>query len=255
MNINLHKNARTTPTVRKEIRESTASERELAERYGLNRATIRKWRRRENTADASHCPHTLHTTLTEEQEIIAVELRRTLLLPVDDLLAVIREFMNEEVSRAGLERCLKRNGVSNLKELRFSMALDVEKSIKAFKNFKEYEPGFIYIDIKYLPRMPDELKHRYLYVGIDRATRWVYLDVFPDKEACTAAAFLQRLLERIPFIVKKVLTDNGKEFTDRFSVNGEREPTGHHVFDQLCKRYGIEHRLIPPHHPQTNGMV
>ena len=252
MNINLHKNARTTPTVRKEIRESLESERDLAQQYNLNRETIRKWKYRQDTADVSHCPQTLHTTLTPGQELITVEIRKALLLPLDDLLAVVHEFMNEKVSRSGLDRCLRRHGISNLKSL-YPVTGKEEKSV--VKTFKDYEPGFIHIDIKYLPRMPDESNHRYLYVGIDRATRWVHLDVFPDKEACTAAAFLKRLLERIPFIVTKVLTDNGKEFTDRFSVNGEREPTGHHIFDQVCKRYKIEHRLIPPHHPQTNGMV
>ena len=251
MNINLHKNARTTPRVRREIQESPESVRDLAKRYDLNRDTIRKWKHRQDTTDASHCPHTLHATLTPGQEILTVELRKALLLPLDDLLAVIHEFMNEKVSRSGLDRCLRRHGVSSLKSL-YPVA-EMEKIVK--KTFKDYEPGFIHIDIKYLPRMPDESEHRYLYVGIDRATRWVHLDVFPDKEASTAAAFLKRLLERIPFVVTKVLTDNGKEFTDRFSVNGEREPTGRHIFDQVCKRHKIEHRLIPPRHPQTNGMV
>jgi hypothetical protein len=64
MNLNLHKNARTTPTIRQELRESTQSERELAREYHLNRATVRQWRRRDNDQDASHHPHRLHTTLT-----------------------------------------------------------------------------------------------------------------------------------------------------------------------------------------------
>ena len=174
MNIAPHKNARTTPAVRKEIQQSTASERELAQRYGLSRATIHKWKQRQSTADASHRPHTLHTTLTPAQEVIVVEVRKSLLLPVDDLLAVVREFMNQEVSRSGLERCLERHGVSNLKALRFVLEPATARPVKTFK---DYEPGFIYIDIKYLPRMPDESEHRYRYVAIDRATRWVYLEV------------------------------------------------------------------------------
>ena len=252
MNINLHKNARTTPAVRKEIRESTASETELALHYGLSRATINKWRNRQGTEDASHCPHILHTTLTPAQEIIVVELRKSLLLPIDDLLAVTREFMNKDVSRSGLDRCLKRHGVSSLKVLHLALEPEMAQPVKTFKN---YEPGFIHIDIKYLPRMPNESEHRYLYVGIDRPTRWVYLEVLPNKEAGSAAGFLARLVKEAPFIILKVLTDNGKEFTDRFTVNGEREPTGRHVFDLVCNRHGIEHRLITPYHPQTNGMV
>ena len=51
MNLNLHKNARTTPTIRQELRESTQSERELAREYHLNRATVRKWRQRETGVD------------------------------------------------------------------------------------------------------------------------------------------------------------------------------------------------------------
>ena len=51
------------------------------------------------------------------------------------------------------------------------------------------------------------------------------------------------------------MTDNGKEFTDRFCATGEREPTGKHRFDQICHEQHIEHRLIPPRHPQTNGMI
>ncbi len=43
--------------------------------------------------------------------------------------------------------------------------------------------------------------------------------------------------------------------SDRFIANGERKPTGQHPFDQVCQAEGIEHRLIKPKHPQTNGMV
>ena len=72
--------------------------------------TVRKWRRREGIADASHRPHWLHATLSTVQEQIVVALRQTLLLPLDDLLAVTREFIHPEVSRSGLNRCLRRHG-------------------------------------------------------------------------------------------------------------------------------------------------
>jgi len=47
----------------------------------------------------------------------------------------------------------------------------------------------------------------------------------------------------------------GKEFTDRLFGLRRRAPTGNHDFDRLCTDLGIEHRLAPPMHPQTNGMV
>jgi transposase InsO family protein len=69
------------------------------------------------------------------------------------------------------------------------------------------------------------------------------------------SGFLKRLLKAAPFKIYTVLTDNGKEFTDRFCATGEREPTGRHPLDRLCAEHAIEHRLIKPAHPQTNGMV
>jgi transposase-like protein len=251
MNLNLHRNARTTPAIRRELQTSTKSDRELAREYQLNRGTVHKWRRREGTGDASHRPHRLYTTLSPVQEQIVVALRQTLLLPLDDLLAVTREFIHPEVSRSGLNRCLRRHGVSNLRDL----IPQAEGQAQPVKTFKDYAPGFVHVDVKYLPRMPDEAAHQYLFVAIDRASRWVYVEVLPEKTAAQAHAFLNRLVDKAPFTIEKILTDNGKEFTDRFCATGERQPTGRHPFDQGCAHHHIDHRLITPGHPQTNGMV
>ncbi len=54
--------------------------------------------------------------------------------------------------------------------------------------------------------------------------------------------------------ITQLLTDNGSQFTDRFTSK-KRVPTGQHKFDLCCAALNIEHRLCPPRHPQTNGMV
>ena len=253
----LHSQARTTHLIREEIRASTLSQAALARLYNVTRQTIRKWQDRESPVDGSHCPHTLNTTLTPAQELIVVELRRTLLLATDDLLAVIHEFINPAVSRAGLGRCLRRHGVSDLRDL---IALQEPSEPVVKKTFKDYEPGFLHIDIKYLPQMPDESARRYLFVAIDRATRWVYMDIYADQTDSSSVDFLSKVQAACPIKIVKLLTDNGSQFTDRFTSRkkdeeGNRIPTGKHVFDVQCKRSAIEHRLIPPGHPQTNGMV
>ena len=74
MNLNLHRNARLTPAIRQELRASIKSECELARECNLNRATVRKWRRRETSQDASHRPHRIHTTLSPVQEQVVVAL-------------------------------------------------------------------------------------------------------------------------------------------------------------------------------------
>ena len=60
------------------------------------------------------------------------------------------------------------------------------------------------------------------------------------------------VFQRICYIVRDFLR-YGKEFTDRLCTTGERQPTGRHPFDQGCAHYRIDHRLITPGHPQTNG--
>ena len=249
MDIKLHANAATTPRTRRYIQESTKTVGELARELAVDDSTVRRWKGRSDVHDRSCCPHNLQTTLSGAQEAIVVELRTTLLLSLDDLLVVVRRFINADCSRAGLDRCLRRHGVSNLREL---IPQDPKEPAKAFKHCK---PGYIHVDIKYLPQMPDEDSRRYLYAAIDRATRWVYIEVLDDKEAETARGFLERLIAACPIKIVKVLTDNGKEFTDRFCRSGERTPTGNHPFDQVCEQHGIEHRLIKPYTPRTNGMI
>jgi len=75
----------------------------LARRYNVTEATIRKWRATTSTVPtlpAACKPHS-----RPPKEAIAVYLRRNLLLSLDDLLAVMREFVCPSVSRSGLDRC------------------------------------------------------------------------------------------------------------------------------------------------------
>jgi transposase InsO family protein len=178
-----------------------------------------------------------------------VQLRKTLLLPLDDLLAVTREFLCPDVSRSGLDRCLHRHGAGTLK------ALLPQQPKEPVKGFKLYEPGYVHVDIKYLPQMPGESQRRYLFVAIDRATRWVFVQIKSSKTAANARAFLKALHKACPIRITKILTDSGKEFTDRLFASREREPSGGHVFDQTCQQFDIEHRLTKPRTPQTNSMV
>ena len=249
MLIHLHKQATTTPKVRAAIQESDEVGTVLAERFGVTPQTIYKWRKRDSVEDRSHTPHRLQTTLTPAQEMVAVALRKTLLVSLDDLLAVVREFLNPNASRSGLDRCLRRHGVGNLRDLQARAARPKHSG------FKAYEPGYLHVDVKYLPQMADETSRRYLFVAIDRATRWVFIRIFPAKTAANARRFLRDLERACPIRIRTVLTDNGKEFTDRLFGLRKRAATGAHEFDTLCAALDIEHRLTPPRSPQTNGMV
>ncbi|QBC42778.1 hypothetical protein C1H71_03920 [Iodobacter fluviatilis] len=86
-----------------------------------------------------------------------------LLLPVDDMLVMTKEFINPAASRAGLCSCFSRYGVNQLKELR---PVD-EFEVKPSKTFKSDDPGYLHVDIKYLPKMPDETQRSYLFVLVN----------------------------------------------------------------------------------------
>ncbi|QNM96746.1 IS481 family transposase [Chitinimonas koreensis] len=249
MIVRLHKQARTTPAIRAEIQAASGTHVELAQRFNVSVATIIKWRNRRSVEDRSHTAHTLQTRLLPAQEAVAVELRQTLKLGLDDLLVVVREFLNPKVSRSGLDRCLRRHGVGNLRDLEPARA-----ATPKHKPFKFYEPGYVHLDVKYLPQMPDETERRYLFVAIDRATRWGFVQIRPHKTAMAARGFLAALSKAAPFKLRTLLTDNGGEFTDRL-FNKQKQASGEHEFDRLCQSLGIEHRLTKPRHPQTNGMV
>ena len=138
-----------------------------------------------------------------------MSLRRSLLLSLDDLLAVVREFLNPQVSRSGPDRCLRRHSVGNLHDL-------VERSPpEAHKPFKACEPGYRHIDVKYLPQMPDETRRRYRFVATRRATRRVFVRICTTKTAANAWRFRRDLERACPLKITRILTDNGKEFTDR----------------------------------------
>lgn len=76
---------------------------------------------------------------------------------------VTREFIDEAASRSGVSRLLRRHGLSRL-------PVETEPKVP-YKPFKDYEPGYLHMDVKYLPQMADETERRYLFVAIDRATR------------------------------------------------------------------------------------
>ncbi len=154
MLIALHKKARTTPAVRAEIAASHEMVGVLAQRFDITEQAVYKWKKREVFGDRSHTAHHLQTVLTPAQETVVVHLRRTLQLPLNNLLAVTREFICAHVSRSGLDRRLRRHGAGNLNDLK------PREPAVAHKAFKSYEPGYVHMDVKYLLQMQDESSRR-----------------------------------------------------------------------------------------------
>ena len=123
---------------------------------------------------------------------------------------MVREFVNPKASRSRLDRCLRRHDAANLRVLQQAQS---GESAPTVKTFKTYVPGFVHVDIKYLPQMPEEAARSYLFVAIDRATRWVFSRIYKDQTERSSADFLRRLHRAAPMKITIILTDNASQFT------------------------------------------
>ena len=150
---------------------------------------------------------------------------------------------------------MKTIGFTKSKSLHFYLesknTVPVEKKKEAAK-FKEYEPGFLHIDVTYLAKL-NGTKY-YLFVSKDRATRIIFYYVYENKTANSSIDFIKKCKEFFPMRITHMLTDNGLEFTDRFVAKGKKV-SGNNKFDKWCAKEYIDHRLITPRKPKTNEMV
>jgi transposase-like protein len=236
-----HSNARTNQHVREIIQDSNLTNVELAEKYSVNVKTISKHRSRDFTQDKSSRPDKTHYALAPvEKELIRI-VRTLTWMELDDLTDTIADVI-PNANRSNIYRTLKAFDINRVPE---------EQKAKA-KKFKEYEPGYLHIDVTYLPKF--DKQRYYLFVAIDRATRVLYYKVYKNKTADNAVAFLKECKEYFPFYITHILTDNGLEFTDKWA-RGKGVVSGNHKFDLECREGEIEHRLTAPYTPQTNGMV
>ncbi len=241
----LHGCATTTEAVRRAIQGSQESLRALSRRYGVNQKTIAKWRQRGSTGDLPTGPRQPRSTiLSAEEEAIIVAFRRHTLLPLDDCLYALQPSIGH-LTRSSLHRCLQRHGISRLPH--------VEGDKPARKTFKRYPIGYFHIDIAEVRTAEGKL---YLFVAIDRTSKFAFARLEEQATVETAAGFLQALIGAVPYRIHTILTDNGIQFCDLPSRrSGPTARLRMHMFDRICTANGIEHRTTRPNHPWTNGQV
>ena len=241
----LHGSATTTEAVRRAIQHSQASLRALAKRYGINQKTVAKWKGRTSVADLPTGPKKPKSTvLTTEEEAVVVAFRRHSLLPLDDCLYALQPTI-AHLTRSSLHRCLQRHGVSRLPQM--------EGDKEPRRTFKTYPIGFFHVDIAEVQTAQGKL---YLFVAIDRTSKFAVAQLVHKANTQTARAFLEALVAAVPYRVEIVLTDNGIQFADLpKNRSGPTAKLRGHPFDRVCREHGIEHRLTKPNHPWTNGQV
>ena len=241
----LHGSATTTEAIRRAIQSSQASLRALAKRHGINPKTVAKWKKRRSVADLPTGPSDPSSTvLSAAEEAIVVAFRKHTLLPLDDCLYSLQASL-PHLTRSSLHRCLARHGISRLPE--------VEGDKPAKKRFKRYPIGYVHIDIAEVRTAEGKL---YLFVAIDRTSKFAFVQLHDRANRSTAVSFLQAVIEAVPYRLHTILTDNGIQFADLpRNRDGWTARYRVHRFDQICRAYDIDHRRTKPHHPWTNGQV
>ena len=235
-----------------------------AEKYGVARASrkynkgasyIYFWKARydgsiESLACRSRRPHSHPNQHTEvELKLIGDMRRRNPKLGIVELWSRLR--------KRGYSRCIE----SLWRVLRREGLAAKEKPRKKYTP-KPYEqmqyPGQrVQIDVKVVPRscIADPELKLYQYTAIDEYSRYRILGAYPEQSTYSSAHFLRHVVEafrRKGVTVECVQTDNGFEFTNRFSNSKRDIPT---LFESTAAELGIRHKLIRPYTPRHNGKV
>lgn len=239
-----HSNASTNVNIRKQIQNNfSLSNEKLALQYGTSAQTISKWKNRDFQTDLSSRPKSIKYALSDIAQSLIVSIRKSTWFSIDQVWEMMLEKDNS-IKRINVYRCFKKNNINK-------KPAEVKEKLK---KFKEYEPGYVHIDVTYLPKL-NGIKY-YLFVAIDRASRLMYYRIYKDKSAQSAQDFFDEILNFFPIVISYILTDNGLEFTNKLLKSKKGEHCKKEsLFDQRCHKHNIQHRLTLPRHPQTNGMV
>lgn len=224
-------------------------------RYKTNRQYIYRWRRRyngslESLRELSRRPHHHPNQHTPEETRLILDMRRR--NPDAGLVVFWVKLMQRGYSRSipGLYRFLKKQGL---------MADHPTNPKYVPKPYEQMDhPGQrIQIDVKFVPSacLVNEAagNHFYQYTAIDEYSRWRFVEAFEEHSSYSSMLFLEHLARAFPCPIECVQTDNGQEFTKRFSSHGGSDkPT---IFQLRLEQLGIRHKLIKPYTPRHNGKV
>ena len=212
--------------------------------FGISRPTFYKWRNRyeelgpDGLRDRSSRPH--HSPRATKSEVVAkiVYLRQHYHFGPLKISMYLKRYHDIEISNSGVWRILHRLGMGRLPANQ-----RYKRHKQRPKRYEKPQPGHqVQIDVKFIaPIAGVTAQKHYQFIAIDDCTRIRVLRIYPKNNQKTAIQFLDYLLERLPFHVEAIQTDNGAEFQSGFHW---------HVLDR-----GIHHTYIKPATPRLNGKV
>jgi transposase InsO family protein len=211
--------------------------------YGISRPCFYKWLHRyeefgeEGLRDGSSRPLTSPGATKTEVVGKIVYLRQNYHFGPQKISMYLKRYHDITISPSGVWNILKRLGISRLpSSQRYKRHKD------RWKRYEKPLPGHrVQVDVKFIEPLPVTRKKYYQYTAIDDCTRIRVLRIYPRNNQKSSIQFLDYVLEKLPFQVEVVQTDNGAEFQGSFHW---------HLLDR-----GIGHVYIKPATPRLNGKV
>ncbi|WSI29385.1 IS481 family transposase (plasmid) [Streptomyces sp. NBC_01343] len=228
---------------------------EIAASLGVSRQTVSGWKSRYEAAglaglaDRSRRPASCPHQASAEVETAVCELRRKhprwgprriahvlersgAVAPVPSRMTVYRILVRHGLVEPGVRRRKR----SDYKRWQRDRAMQLWQM--------DIVGGVMLVD-----PVTGELTEAKIVTGVDDHSRYcVIASVVERATGRAVCAAFARALQAFG-VPEEVLTDNGKQFTDRFGQGGEV------LFDRICRENGIAHRLTQPASPTTTGKV
>ncbi len=223
-------------------------------KYKTNRQYIYRWKKRfddsmESLRDRSRRPHHHPNQHTPEEIKLIADMRRR--NPHAGLVIFWVKLMQRGYSRSmtGLYRFLKKQGF---------MAVHPPNPKYIPKPYEQmvYPGQRVQVDVKFVPSACLKNskvigKKFFQYTAIDEYSRWRFVEASEEQNTYSSAQFVDHLVKAFPFPIECIQTDNGTEFTNRFTSHKDK-PT---LFQVHLEQHGIQHKLIRPYTPRHNGKV
>jgi transposase InsO family protein len=229
---------------------------EVAAATGVSRASVHRWIGRylagnvAGLADRSHRPASCPHQASPQVEVLVAELRRKhprwgskrirmqlLRAPVEGVVVPSERTINRILLRHGLAQPRPRKRPKG-SFVRFERPGPMQLwQVDIVGGLSLVDPGTgVLREAKIVTGVDDHSRYCVMAKVVERATSRAVCVVFAEALARFG-------------VPEEVQSDNGKQFTDRFGKGGEV------MFDRICRKNGIRHRLTDPYSPNQNGKV
>lgn len=213
--------------------------------FGISRETYYQWKRayekhgESALINSKPCPENpkLRTSPEIEEKILYV--RKNYYLGQLRISWYLKRYHGITVSPSAVRNVLVRHGLNRLPKNQR------KRTIKSrYKRYEKQVPGHrIQVDVKFLDFIGKDGRkiRRFQYTAIDDATRIRALKSYKKHTQLNAIDFMNYVVNKFPFRIHTVQTDNGHEFQAKFHW---------HIED-----LGMRHVYIKPASPHLNGKV